>query len=54
MIYSANSAVLVQRISVGFEVSQQYFMTSLSGNRATLIEDGGHLISLYMGSNKVF
>jgi len=53
LIYLANSAVLVQ-IRVGLEVSKQYFITSLNGNRAILIEDGGHFISLYVGSNKVF
>lgn len=53
LIYLANSAVLMQ-IRVGVEVSKQYFITSLNGNRAILVEDGGHFISLYVGSNKVF
>lgn len=50
----ANSAVLMQLIRVGLEVRKQYFITSLNRNRAILIEDGGHFISLYVGSNKVF
>ncbi|XP_041606991.1 LOW QUALITY PROTEIN: leucine zipper protein 6 [Vulpes lagopus] len=48
----ANSAVLMQLIRVGLEVRKQYFITSLNRNRAILIEDGGHFISLYVGSNK--